>query len=428
MIKTVEPATPEPMEADNNDKEGSEEDKEERIDWTAEQDSHLRTLVNTHGPHNWVLIAEHMNVQFPDKHKSSKQCRERWCNKLDPVINHAPWTKQEEAMLILSHMKYKNRWCDIVGTLKGRHNNMIKNRFYSIFRKVKNKIKNNDFSYTSKLELIEMYYMISVMEDYAANPPPPEEPKRKRGKDFMYTLIEDLDITQLTKYKIMLNKKYPIKVPLNRLLGEILHPSVHTPEKPVSQINMAFSEPMEDHLSKSATPGTCPARSNFLTLPQPKSFFSKEPLTPDEKDFVIKHAFTFGSAKTDHQSPAHPFQPSVSPQKLPPFPVQNMPQPPPFHNPNPRRPEGYYSTGTGGVNANFHVIKGGFGDFSSAHGGMHYQSVAPTLSPSVMVPGNHSFFYMSQMQQASMPQMMSLKPQDARPPHPMQLNNYILLM
>jgi len=401
-------------EAENSN-DSEEEDKDERAEWTADQDTFLKTLVNTHGPHNWVIISEGMNAHFQDKHKSSKQCRERWCNKLDPVINHSPWTKQEEATLILAHMTFKNRWCDIASALRGRHNNMIKNRFYSIFRKVKNKIKNSDFSYTSKLELIEMYYMISVMEEYAANPPPPDEPKRKRGKDFMYTLIEDLNLPILTKYKLTLVKKYPVKAPLGNLLNEIIQPTIHTPDKNVSQINMAFGEPMdmvEDRLPRSATPGTCPAKLN-LTLPQPKQFFSKEPLTPDEKEFVIKHAFNLGSAKTDPMSPQmmvspSNFTPSPAIQPAPSFqasPLTKLPQIPMNVRPNPMKIDGYYSSGTGGNN--YH-LKGGFGDVSIAHTGPYRPVLTPGGPQSMMPSAGHSFFYMAQLQQANMQQMQNM--------------------
>ena len=387
------------MEDDN---ESFEEGKEERADWTSGQDAHLKLLVNTHGSHNWVAISGYMNTQFPAQHKTSKQCRERWCNKLDPTINHSPWTKQEEAMLVLSHMKFKNRWCDIVGNLKGRHNNMIKNRFYSIFRKVKNKVKNNDFSYTSKLELIEIYYMITVMEEHLSNPLPVDESKRKRGKDFMYSLVEDINVTQLLNYKTMLAARYPIQVPLGHLLHEIIYPlPAQPPGKPVQQIMMPLGESMDweppAKLAHSATPGSCPAaRPPYLTLPQPKSFFSKEALTPDEKDFVKQQIFN--SSKTETPSPGSFLQYS------PMIPVQMSPL---MMRPN---VQGYYSSGAGGMGSNVHVVKGGFGDISQANS-MVYRPYAQTM----MYPANKSFFGPSQMAPMSPMQQMVPMPHQMQP-------------
>ncbi len=366
MIGKEEAGEKEPMNVDSEEKSSSEEEKEERADWSSDQDNYLRGLVSAYGPHNWVSISEYMNVHFADKRKSSKQCRERWCNKLDPAINHSAWTKQEEATLVLSHMKYKNRWCDIVSTLKGRHNNMIKNRFYSIFRKVKNKVKNNDYSYSSKLELVEMYYMISVMEEYAANPLPPDEPKRKRGKDFMYTLIEDIDMPQLQKYKGSLGKKCPLKAPLGQLLQEILFApgAAQSADHSVHRIQMPLGEPMDcggpnTASQHSMTPGTV-GRTSLLTLPLPRSFCSKEPLTPDEKDFVRQHLFTgTNSPSTFLQAP------SITTEIKTPA-------------------QGYYSSDTSGVNPSLHPMsRGGFGELSRATSGF-----SRPLMPTPLVPAN----------------------------------------
>ncbi len=163
----------------------AEDDKEDRAEWTVEQEKHLRELVSSFGAHNWSQISQRMNAAFPGAQKASKQCRERWHNKLDPDANRSPWSKQEEARLIMAHMSCMNRWADIAASLKGRNNNMVKNRFYSILRKVKNKVRHSDFSHCSKLELYEMYYMVSVMEQYASHPQQPEELTRKRGKDVL---------------------------------------------------------------------------------------------------------------------------------------------------------------------------------------------------------------------------------------------------
>ncbi len=301
---------PERMELEDGSPESWEEEKERRADWTPEQDFYMSSMVTVYGPHNWSSIADYMNARFQGERKTSKQCRERWYNKLDPAISHSPWTKQEEAVLILSHMKFKNRWCDIANALKGRHNNMIKNRFYSIFRKVKNKIKNGDFAFRTKLELYEMYYMISVMQDYVANPLPPDEPKRKRGRDFMYTLIDDIDTNIIEEFKQNLLKRSPLKAPLEQVLNDVVSaPQTNsgtrgTPVRPVSNIPMSFCEaPARDLLpsfgdllrTRPAMPViTCGSKK--LTLPEPRSYMCKELLTADEKDSFKQTAFTFSRA------------------------------------------------------------------------------------------------------------------------------------
>ena len=248
------------------------------IDWTPEQDSMLKILVAIHGPHNWVAISNRMNEKFGAK-KLGKEYRERWCNRLDPAINHAPWTEEEEAVLILAHMKIKNRWCDIVELLKGRHNNMIKNRFYSIFRKVKNKVKNSDLTYSSEIELIEIHYMISVMEDYLRKPPPPVEPKRKRGRDFLYNLIDDIEFQTLISYKKELHRLYPVTVPLDQALTKVLHSHTKTTQ----------SFDLDEYVQK--VNNIDEAQKGSITLPVPKSINSIETLNPEEKELARKVLF-----------------------------------------------------------------------------------------------------------------------------------------
>ena len=318
-----------PMEIEGA-KGNSEEEKEGRFDWTAEADYYLKTMVDRYGPHNWMTIANMINSNFCDQRRTSKQCRERWCNKLDPTINHQPWTKEEEATLILSHMRYKNRWCDIVNTLKGRHNGMIKNRFYSIFRKVKNKVKTLDLSYNNKLELLEIYYMLSVMEDYAANPLPPDAPKRKRGKDFIYSLIVDLESESVVRYKAVLNDKCPLKESLeNSLLNIAYVASEMNDQKMVSAIAMPPAENCEKPFPD--------LKPSFLRLPEPRSFSTREVLTPDEKEFVRLYAFNFAT-------------PPPSVMFRPPTPMQCS----------------CYSANTG--QNGFSVAKGGFAELSRAAG------------------------------------------------------------
>ena len=290
-----------------------EEEKDDRLDWTPEQECLLYDLVKTHGTHNWSLVAEKMNIQFPTAEKTSKQCRERWCNQLDPTLNHSPWAKQEEGQLILSHMKHKNRWCDIAADLKGRHNNMIKNRFYSIFRKVKNKVRNDDYSFKTKLELVEMHYMITVMEYYTSNPPPPNEPKRKRGKDFMYTLIEDLSADRLAIYKAALVKRAPLRAPPDEILREMLALSRSCPSIPLSvpSLPVGAAEPAlpQGHSPTTSQgprsqPQTAPRTglaslpiNTLFTLPKPNTCIAKEGVFPEEKEFIKQNAF--GSSKLD---------------------------------------------------------------------------------------------------------------------------------
>lgn len=54
-----------------------------------------------------------------------KQCRERWHNHLNPLINKNPWTQEEEWILFLSHQLKGNKWSEITLILQGRTDNGI---------------------------------------------------------------------------------------------------------------------------------------------------------------------------------------------------------------------------------------------------------------------------------------------------------------
>jgi hypothetical protein len=73
--------------------------------------------------------------------------------------------------------------------------------FYSVFRRIKGKIQKKDYNYESRLELLEIYYIISLIEHYLENPTRNPKAKKKRGKDFIYTLIHNLTLDNVKLYK-----------------------------------------------------------------------------------------------------------------------------------------------------------------------------------------------------------------------------------
>ncbi|CAD8053608.1 unnamed protein product [Paramecium sonneborni] len=99
-----------------------------RQPWTNNEDQQLLTLVQTH-KNNWVQIAK----KIPNR--TSKQVRERFVNKLNPEINQQPFTEAEDKLIVEGFKTFGSKWCKISKMLKGRPENIIKNRFYSYLRK-----------------------------------------------------------------------------------------------------------------------------------------------------------------------------------------------------------------------------------------------------------------------------------------------------
>ncbi|XP_049849960.1 transcriptional activator Myb-like [Schistocerca gregaria] len=98
--------------------------------WTAEEDSILSELVRKHGTKRWRFIASQLNGRLP------KQCRERWCNQLDPNIRKDSLTEEEWTVVKKIHDRYGNRWAEIARQIPGRTANHIKNQWNTMLRRL----------------------------------------------------------------------------------------------------------------------------------------------------------------------------------------------------------------------------------------------------------------------------------------------------
>ncbi|CAJ2669715.1 unnamed protein product [Trifolium pratense] len=104
--------------------------------WTANENRNLVELMDSFG-RNWTEIAKFMNG------RNAKQCRERWYNHLRPQIKKAPWSEEEEKILIKAHKKVGNKWTEIARMLPGRTENAIKNRWNTAIRSHNRKNRKN---------------------------------------------------------------------------------------------------------------------------------------------------------------------------------------------------------------------------------------------------------------------------------------------
>lgn len=103
--------------------------------WTTSEDQKLIDWVAIEGPNKWSKCSK----VIPGR--NGKQCRERWCNHLDPNVRKGQWTIEEDVIIFNFFQNYGPKWAFISKFLPGRTENSIKNRFYSTLRKIDNQKK-----------------------------------------------------------------------------------------------------------------------------------------------------------------------------------------------------------------------------------------------------------------------------------------------
>jgi hypothetical protein len=97
--------------------------------FSPEEDTRLADLVAVYGDEDWNRISSRIAGRSP------RQCRDRWRHYLDPSLTLAPFTSQEDAHILQRYAEIGPKWKTIAGTLTGRTDIAVKNRWLWIERR-----------------------------------------------------------------------------------------------------------------------------------------------------------------------------------------------------------------------------------------------------------------------------------------------------
>ena len=100
-------------------------DRGERIVWTPEEDEYLRAAVQLYGDktEKWAKIA----ACVPGR--TNKNCRKRWFHSLDPKLKKGPWTEEEDHLLKTGVQMFKGQWSKIAERIPGRTDDQCAKRW-----------------------------------------------------------------------------------------------------------------------------------------------------------------------------------------------------------------------------------------------------------------------------------------------------------
>ena len=134
-----------------------------KIKFTPNEDQLLFDAVMALGTSNWHAVAE----KVPGR--NSRQCRERWTNYVNPELVAAPWTDDEDKILLAKYEELGPKWHTIASFFATRSTNNIKNRFVTLQRRQKKKNqkkgrRSNKASLNTQSNMADMNENTSLLE------------------------------------------------------------------------------------------------------------------------------------------------------------------------------------------------------------------------------------------------------------------------
>ncbi|KAH7931295.1 hypothetical protein BV22DRAFT_1190583 [Leucogyrophana mollusca] len=104
--------------------------------WTTESDERLLSAIKYRGLDNWLLVA-----QYVSEDATPQQCANRWQRTLDPNIQRGNWSPEEDARLRLAVDAFGSSWVNVASVIAGRTNDQCRDRWSDKLNPILNKSK-----------------------------------------------------------------------------------------------------------------------------------------------------------------------------------------------------------------------------------------------------------------------------------------------
>lgn len=104
--------------------------KNPKSKFTVEEDKRLRSIVARVGEGRWEEIAKMMPG------RNQRQCHDRWMYYLSPNVNNAPWSEEEEHLLVHLVNNLGPHWVKIASMFDRRTDTQIKNKWNVLKRRI----------------------------------------------------------------------------------------------------------------------------------------------------------------------------------------------------------------------------------------------------------------------------------------------------